>query len=144
MPRLMEAGAGAMAGMDHSSHEARGAAEAGRAVLPAQSGLVMAIAGKPFAMDRVDARVRLGSSEIWTLDSREMPHPFHIHGATFRVRSEAGIAPPAHRAGAKDTVLVDTRTELLVSFNQPASARKPFMFHCHILEHEDLGMMGDM
>ena len=42
----------------------------------------------------------------------------------------------------KDTVLVSGKAELLVRFNRPAAKEKPFMFHCHILEHEDAGMMG--
>jgi len=39
-------------------------------------------------------------------------------------------------------MLVDERTELLVAFNRPATVQFPFMYHCHILEHEDAGMMG--
>ena len=46
------------------------------------------------------------------------------------------------KLGWKDTVLVTKEAELLVRFDQPASRGKPFMFHCHVLEHEDLGMMG--
>ena len=42
----------------------------------------------------------------------------------------------------KDTVVIDGETELLMRFTQPAGDRTPFMYHCHILEHEDGGMMG--
>jgi FtsP/CotA-like multicopper oxidase with cupredoxin domain len=44
--------------------------------------------------------------------------------------------------GWKDTVLVEDKAELLVAFNQPATREHPFMYHCHILEHEDAGLMG--
>ena len=39
-------------------------------------------------------------------------------------------------------ILVEDKAELLVAFNQPATSQHPFMYHCHILEHEDAGMMG--
>jgi blue copper oxidase len=44
--------------------------------------------------------------------------------------------------GWKDTALVEDKAELLVAFNQPATREHPFMYHCHILEHEDAGLMG--
>ncbi len=53
-----------------------------------------------------------------------------------------GTPPPAHLAGWKDVVLVEDKAELLVAFNHPATREHPFMYHCHILEHEDAGMMG--
>jgi blue copper oxidase len=71
-----------------------------------------------------------------------MAHPFHVHGASFRVVSLDGASPPAHLAGWKDVVLVEDKAELLVAFNHPATREHPFMYHCHILEHEDAGMMG--
>jgi len=68
--------------------------------------------------------------------------PFHLHGASFRILSLSGVSPPAHLAGWKDVVLVEDEAELLVAFNRPATLEHPFMYHCHILEHEDAGMMG--
>jgi len=65
-----------------------------------------------------------------------------VHGVRFRVLSENGKPPAPQNAGWKDTVLVTGETEILARFDQPASRDKPFMFHCHILEHEDAGMMG--
>ena len=106
------------------------------------SGMRMGINGPSYDMNRVDAEVALGSKEIWEIRSVEMAHPFHIHGATFRTLSKNGKTTPAHEAGAKDTVLVEQRAELLVSFLHPSTKQKPFVFHCHILEHEELGMMG--
>jgi blue copper oxidase len=105
-------------------------------------GMKMGINGKTFDMTRIDAEVKLGDKEIWELRGTEMAHPFHIHGASFRILNLDGAPPPAHQAGQKDTVLVNEWAQLLVSFDQPGDASKPFMFHCHILEHEDAGMMA--
>lgn len=100
------------------------------------------INGRPFDMDRLDFSVRQGAAEIWRVESRMMAHPLHIHGVMFQVLSENGGPVSPRNRGWKDTVLVDERAEIAVQFDQPASADKPFMFHCHILEHEDGGMMG--
>ena len=73
-----------------------------------------------------------------------MPHPFHIHGCSFKVlsRNNKGIFP--NETALKDTVVVygEETLDLLVQFNYKASKEYPFMYHCHILEHEDAGMMG--
>jgi FtsP/CotA-like multicopper oxidase with cupredoxin domain len=103
---------------------------------------VIGINGKPFDMKRIDVEAKLGTSEVWEITSIGMAHPFHVHGALFRILSIEGEAPPAHLAGWKDTVLVEDKAELLVSFNQRATRSHPFMYHCHILEHEDAGLMG--
>jgi hypothetical protein len=50
--------------------------------------------------------------------------------------------PPAHLQGWKEVVSVEEKAELLVAFNRPATRQDPFMYHCHVLEHEDAGMMG--
>lgn len=102
----------------------------------------MAITGKTFDITRVDVEVQLGSREIWQVQGTEMAHPFHIHGASFRIVNMDGAIPPEHLMGSKDTVLVNDFVQLLVSFDQPASPSRPFVFHCQILEHEDAGMMG--
>lgn len=102
----------------------------------------MGINGRSFDMDRVDFDAKLGTSEIWDVQSQMMAHPFHIHGTSFRILSIDGAPPPPHLAGLKDVALVENRVELLVPFNAPATRDMPFMFHCHILEHEDAGMMG--
>lgn len=102
----------------------------------------MGFDGLPFDMRRIDQRVTLGSVEKWTIRSTMRSHPFHIHGVRFLVLSENGRPPRAENSGWKDTVLVEDQVELLAQFTQPASADAPFMYHCHILEHEDAGMMG--
>jgi len=100
------------------------------------------INGQSFNMERIDVETKLGTSEIWEVISAGMAHPFHIHGALFRILTIAGKQPPPHLAGWKDVVLVEDTAELLVAFNQPASREHPFMYHCHILEHEEAGLMG--
>ncbi len=101
-----------------------------------------AINGRPFDMDRIDFDVALGSVERWQIRSAMVAHPFHVHGVRFRVVTENGGPPRPENTGWKDTVLVPGEAEILARFDQPASRETPFMFHCHILEHEDAGMMA--
>lgn len=107
-----------------------------------RGGSIMAINGKPFEMDRIDVSTKRGTIELWQIESRMMGHPFHVHGTQFQILSMDKQRPPAHMQGWKDTVIVAREAEILVPFSQPASADAAFMFHCHILEHEDAGMMG--
>lgn len=99
------------------------------------------INGRPFDMSRIDERVRLGDTEIWEVSGEMFAHPFHVHGVQFEVLSRNGARPDVRDQGLRDTVLVKEPVELLVRFTQPAET-KQFMYHCHILEHEDNGMMG--
>ena len=101
-----------------------------------------AINGRPYDMRRIDFEVALGSVERWQIRSTMVAHPFHVHGLRFRVVTENGGPPRPENTGWKDTVLVPGAAEILARFDQPASRETPFMFHCHILEHEDAGMMG--
>jgi FtsP/CotA-like multicopper oxidase with cupredoxin domain len=48
----------------------------------------------------------------------------------------------AENRGWKDTVIISGETQILARFDHPAGPETPFMYHCHILEHEDAGMMG--
>lgn len=107
------------------------------------AGTTMGINGQPFDMRRINERVSLDTTEHWVIESDMLMHPFHIHGVRFRVLAdETGQSPRLENRGYKDTVLVDGRAELAVEFTQPAPSQAPFMYHCHILEHEDAGMMG--
>jgi blue copper oxidase len=103
---------------------------------------VMCINGKSHDLARIDEEVKVGTSEIWEIFSVGMVHPFHIHGASFRILSINGQPPSAHLRGWKDVVLVEEKAELLVTFNRSSTREHPFMYHCHVLEHEDAGMMG--
>jgi blue copper oxidase len=111
---------------------------------PTEMGMLpgMCINGKTHDLARIDVEAKLGTLEVWEILSIAMAHPFHVHGASFRILSLDGALPPPHLAGWKDVVLVEDKAELLVAFNHPATPEHPFMYHCHILEHEDAGMMG--
>jgi len=105
-------------------------------------GPAMTINGQPFDSDRIDVETKLGTMEVWEIGSQMMAHPFHVHGTQFQILSLNGQVPPLHLQGWKDTVLVAREAQILVPFKQTAPRDHPFMFHCHILEHEDAGMMG--
>ncbi len=103
---------------------------------------VMTINGKSYDMNRVDFSTPTGATEHWTVVAHQMAHPFHVHGAKFKVLRNGGREPRPEEQGWKDTVLVDGEAELAVSIDAETSEGLPFVFHCHILEHEDAGMMG--
>lgn len=102
------------------------------------------INGNAFSMSQPAFTVPRGQYERWVISGEGdmMRHPFHIHGTQFRILSENGNPPAAHRQGWKDLVNVEgARSEVLVRFVHPADASSPYMAHCHLLEHEDTGMM---
>lgn len=98
---------------------------------------------KPFDMHRVDQKVKLGTTEIWEIkNSVHMAHPFHMHGVRFQVLDRDGkIAFPTDK-GWKDTVIVMPfeTVRIIVHFTMPGL----FVYHCHILEHEDQAMMANL
>jgi bilirubin oxidase len=98
-----------------------------------------------FDMMRIDYTIPLNSTEIWKLVNTTMvAHPFHIHGGQFLLidRNNKPINPI--EAGWKDVVLVPPSDSLrfIMTFVNFADTTTPYMFHCHILMHEDDGMMG--
>ncbi|MDO5663142.1 MAG: multicopper oxidase domain-containing protein [Brachybacterium sp.] len=96
-------------------------------------------------MDRIDAEIPSGSTEIWSVRNiHTEPHNFHVHGVQFRVLAIDGDAPPPQLAGFKDTVYVAPRqrVRLLLEFPDHPDPEHPYMYHCHLLRHEDAGMMG--
>lgn len=102
------------------------------------------INGLPFDMNKPMFAATKGQHERWVISGQGdmMLHPFHIHGTQFRILSENGKAPAAHRAGWKDTVRVEGGvSEVLVKFDHDAPKEHAYMAHCHLLEHEDTGMM---
>ncbi len=101
-----------------------------------------AINGRSFSMRRMDLAVKRGVTQRWRISAAMLMHPFHVHGVRFQVLSENGRPPQKHNLGWKDTVLVNGQAEILMRFEKPAPREFPYMFHCHILEHEDGGMMG--
>ena len=102
--------------------------------------------GKPFSLARMDFSAARNAYLRWRISegTDAMLHPVHVHGCQFRITSQDGKPPPAYRAGWKDVAPISagSASEILVRFPHPASAQDPYMAHCHILEHEDSGMMA--
>lgn len=100
---------------------------------------------KLFAMDEIDYHVPLDNTEIWEIKSTSgFGHPFHIHDVEFHILDINGTPPPAYQDGWKDVVFVprNTTVRFIAKFNDYSDSLKPYMFHCHIATHEDIGMMG--
>lgn len=130
---------GNMPGMDHSQMQGMAKPANGFDFMNGNQ-----INGRAFDMSHSEFDVKRGQFEKWTISGvgDMMLHPFHIHGTQFRILSENGQPPAAHRRGWKDTVKVEgDRSEVLVRFNHLAAKEQAYMAHCHLLVHEDTGMM---
>lgn len=110
-------------------------------------GAMVTINEKQFDIDRIDFTQKQGVTEIWEIYNKPdamggMTHPFHIHGTQFKIISIDGNEPPVNEQGWKDTVAIDAgeTVKLAVKFNNKGI----YMFHCHVLEHEENGMMGQV
>lgn len=103
------------------------------------------INGAEMDMSRIDEVVEVGSTEIWTVRNGELnPHNFHVHDVQFEVLTIDGEAPPAELSGRKDTIYLEPHREyrLLMRFEDFTNPDVPYMYHCHLLQHEDAGLMG--
>jgi FtsP/CotA-like multicopper oxidase with cupredoxin domain len=111
------------------------------------------INGRTFRVQEVagDEKVRLNTLEVWEfinagggmgmMGGMNMPHPMHLHGMQFQVLERQGVRHSGYvDEGWKDTVLLmpGERIKILVRF---ADYPGLFLYHCHNLEHEDMGMM---
>jgi FtsP/CotA-like multicopper oxidase with cupredoxin domain len=98
------------------------------------------INGRIMNMTHPDVTSRLGKTEIWRIENVVgMDHNFHLHGFQFQVLDRNGVPEKSRRW--KDTVNIPRHetARFVVRFdNYPGK----WMFHCHILDHEDHGMMG--
>lgn len=104
---------------------------------------MFAINGRSMGMSTINERVKKGEVELWRITGQRMPHPFHVHGASFQIVTHNGEPPTEADRGWKDTVVVgDEVTEIIVRFDHEATKEFPYMYHCHMFEHEDYGMMG--
>jgi FtsP/CotA-like multicopper oxidase with cupredoxin domain len=86
-------------------------------------------------------QAREGDIEVWRFDNQsEMDHPFHLHGVFFRVLDMNGVEP--EHIGWKDTVNIPQQSQLriAVQYEDPGV----WMYHCHILEHQERGVMGEL
>jgi bilirubin oxidase len=98
------------------------------------------INNKTMDMARVDETTSLGATEIWQIENLVgMDHPFHLHGFRFQVLDRDGVPEPFRQW--KDTVNVPKHSmvRFIVRFDDFAGK---WMYHCHILDHEEHGMMG--
>ena len=103
------------------------------------------INGKMMDDERIDEVVRAGDTEIWEVENNSpIYHSFHIHGVQFLVLDRNGTEPSAYEQGWKDTVTVTPQesVRLIIRFQSSPDSNLPYMFHCHNLTHEDMGMMG--
>lgn len=100
---------------------------------------------KSFHMDSINLIIHLNDTEIWTLINKTgVAHPFHIHDIQFQVLDINGSKAPAEYSGLKDVMLVkpNDTVRFITKFETFADNHIPYMFHCHLLHHEDEGMMG--
>ncbi|MGJ9413198.1 multicopper oxidase family protein [Aeromicrobium sp. CF4.19] len=103
------------------------------------------INGRVMDMSRIDHAVEVGTVERWRVHNADgQGHNFHVHDVQFAVESIDGRPPPPHLRGWKDTVFMPpgVRTDLVMRFSDHTDPDVPYMFHCHLLRHEDQGMMG--
>ena len=103
------------------------------------------INGERMDMSRIDEVVHVGDTEVWEVrSSQPIPHSFHVHDVQFEVLDIDGEAPPVPMSGRKDTIYLEPNRvyRLLMRFEDYTDPHLPYMYHCHMLLHEDEGMMG--
>ena len=107
-------------------------------------GMSFLINGKTFSMDRIDEVVEANATEIWTISNTSpMAHPFHAHAIQWQILDRNNQPASGVDLGWKDTVLVQPGESVrFIGRFDPAINSGKYMYHCHILEHEDAGMMG--
>jgi bilirubin oxidase len=108
--------------------------------------------GTPFTFDNVafDANVinqmvTLGSTEKWTItNDMVFDHSFHIHDVQFAIVSRSDGPVADYEKGWKDTLRIPRSgsVSFVARFDDFASATNPYMYHCHMSDHEDTGLMG--
>ena len=84
---------------------------------------------------------------MWTVNGGNIfGHSFHIHGVQFKIVSRNGNpnAVKAYESGWKDTFYVplNETVSFVAKFDEAADTSYPYMYHCHMVNHEDLGLMG--
>jgi blue copper oxidase len=103
------------------------------------------INGQAMDMEVVNYRIKKDTVEIWEITNDSMMmHPFHIHHSQFQILDRNGKPPQADEHGLKDTVKIGPgeTVRFIMRFENYADPDTAYMYHCHILEHEDNGMMG--
>lgn len=84
----------------------------------------------------------MGLNTFEVVNESEMDHPFHLHGFFFQVLSRNDVAEPSGKRAWKDTINIPAKSSLkaVARFDEPGR----WMYHCHILEHAEGGMMGEL
>lgn len=104
------------------------------------------INGASFDLEVINYQIPLNNIEIWELQNMTaIAHPFHIHDVQFYVLDINGTPPPPNWRGRKDVILVPPMggtVRFITKFGDHANSGVPYMYHCHMLSHEDDGMMG--
>jgi len=107
----------------------------------------LTINNKEMDMNRIDETIKLNELEIWHIkNTMDMDHNFHIHATHFipykRDGSEAKVKE--NERGYKDCMHIPPNgsIDILVKMTDYAAKGGAYMYHCHFLEHEDAGMMG--
>ena len=98
-----------------------------------------------FDMNVINYTIPLNNTEIWTLTNQSaISHPFHIHDVPFYILDRNGQTPPPVEQGRKDVVMVRPQevVRFITQFTTFSDPMVPYMYHCHMLTHEDGGMMG--
>ncbi len=98
-----------------------------------------------FDMNVINYTIPYNNVEIWELRNQSaIAHPFHIHDVQFYILDRNGTPPAPNEAGRKDVVLVKPQetVRFITRFETFANDSVPYMYHCHMLPHEDGGMMG--
>ena len=98
--------------------------------------------GKPFDPNRVDLKVPLGSTQTWLLrNSSPITHFIHLHEELWHTLARDGKTPPPWERGLEDTWKLDPGETVKVAAQFTDYTGK-FMLHCHMLDHEDHGLMA--
>ncbi len=108
----------------------------------ARTGTFWSINGKAFSSRRIDFKVPLGSTQRWRLRNvSQVTHYAHIHAEQWHTVTRDGKRPPPWERGLEDTWRLDPGEAITVAarFTDYTGA---FMIHCHMLDHEDHGMMA--
>ncbi len=110
-----------------------------------QHSMQFLVNGKSYDMQRVDFVSRVGDTELWEIfNDSHMDHPFHMHGMQFEMIDSTlkGKTSPAPWRALIDTFnLLPQQSARILVMQQHKGLR---MYHCHILEHEGQGMMGQV
>ena len=103
------------------------------------------INGVSFDMNTFNYTIPLNNTEIWSITNQSATaHPFHIHDVQFYILDRNGNSPGPSESGKKDVVLIHPMetVRFITKFTNHSNDSIPYMYHCHMLIHEDGGMMG--